>query len=263
MIWITTLCLLAVALWLFFNALNERRWVEAHSHDETVASDEGLLPSLTSMTKTASPHAGSGTPDARPSQPLERAAETLKTGAGKVGKQVNDARKSAAEIYERARQSDGALGENSTAARLATKTREKASVLNQKLDAGMKSVSSLTTNSSDGNGGSFRDKAAATSSNVKQKIGDVTQKVAQGVKHSAENLTGKTNASGEESVISKVAGKVSDGMSAVTQKLDHAAARRATHASQDDLVAKVSSNVNAEVDKVNNKIVGQNDKPAS
>ncbi|MGK0321637.1 MAG: hypothetical protein ACI9JP_003831, partial [Granulosicoccus sp.] len=55
MIWITTLCLLAVALWLFFNALNERRWVEAHSHDETVASDEGLLPSLTGLTKTANP----------------------------------------------------------------------------------------------------------------------------------------------------------------------------------------------------------------
>ena len=38
MIWIATLCLLAVAAWLFFNALNERRWVEAHSHDETVAA---------------------------------------------------------------------------------------------------------------------------------------------------------------------------------------------------------------------------------
>ena len=50
MIWITTLCLLAVFAWLMFNGLNERRWVQAHAHDETVASDEGLLPSLSSLT---------------------------------------------------------------------------------------------------------------------------------------------------------------------------------------------------------------------
>ena len=50
MIWITSLCLLAVFAWLVFNGLNERRWVQAHAHDETVASDEGLLPSLSSLT---------------------------------------------------------------------------------------------------------------------------------------------------------------------------------------------------------------------
>ena len=53
MIWIATLCLLAIAVWLFFNALNERRWVESHSHDETVASDEGLLANFTALTRTA------------------------------------------------------------------------------------------------------------------------------------------------------------------------------------------------------------------
>lgn len=51
--WIATLCLLAIAAWLFFNALNERRWVETHKHDETVASDEGLFASLTALTGTA------------------------------------------------------------------------------------------------------------------------------------------------------------------------------------------------------------------
>jgi len=50
MIWIATLCLLAVAAWLFFNALNEKRWVEAHSHDETVAADRGILPDISKYT---------------------------------------------------------------------------------------------------------------------------------------------------------------------------------------------------------------------
>lgn len=46
MIWIATVVLLFVAAWLFFNGLNEKRWVEAHSHDETVASDQGLFAGL-------------------------------------------------------------------------------------------------------------------------------------------------------------------------------------------------------------------------
>ena len=248
MIWITTLCLLAVAIWLFFNALNERRWVEAHSHDETVASDEGLLPSLTGLTKTAMPTSDGGTPQPVEGTPLERAAAKLKTGSEKLGGQVSDAKKSAGEMYERARQSDGALGENSAVGKFATKTREKASVLNQKLDAGMKSASSLKTGSADGSGESFLAKAAAAT-------GGVTQKVAQGVKNSADNLSGKTNASGDESIISKLAGKVSSGMGAVDQKLDRAAAKRSTAASNDDLMSQAASKVSAKVGEVDSKIV--------
>ena len=255
MIWITTLCLLAVALWLFFNALNERRWVEAHSHDETVASDEGLLPSLTGLTKTASPSSDGGTPVYAQESAIERAAAKLKTGSEKLGDQVSDAKKSASEMYERAKQSDGALGENSTVGRLASKTREKASVLNEKLDAGMKSASSLTTGSSDGNGESFLNKAAAATGSMTKKAavvsGSVTQKVAQSVKHSADNLSGKTNAAGDESIISKVASKVSSGMDAVDQKLERTTAKRSTAGANEDLVSEVSS----KVDEVSPKIV--------
>lgn len=59
MIWITTLCLLFVIAWLLFNGLNERRWVKAHSHDETVASDEGLMYSLSAATRSGNPSSGS------------------------------------------------------------------------------------------------------------------------------------------------------------------------------------------------------------
>lgn len=31
--------------WLVINGLNEMRWVQAHSHDEEVASDKGIIPS--------------------------------------------------------------------------------------------------------------------------------------------------------------------------------------------------------------------------
>ncbi len=200
MIWITTLCLLAVAAWLFFNALNERRWVEAHSHDETVASDEGLMPSLTARTKTAS-SADSGTPGYSGDSAITRASDKLK-----------GAKQKASDMYERAKQPDGALSEDSFAGRTMSKAKEQASKLNKKIDAGMKSASSVKDGSAESEG-SVLGRAAA-------KSGDLTQKAAQKVKASADSLVGKTNAQGEEGMISKIAGKVSGGMAAVDQKLD-------------------------------------------
>jgi len=179
MIWITTLCLLAVAAWLFFNALNERRWVEAHSHDETVASDEGLLASFSEKTASA---------------PADSAL-------GRAAGHYQGARKKASDMYERAKQPDGALGEKSIAGRTFSKAKEKASQLNQKIDSGMKSASSVKDGPSDGEG-SFLGRAA------------------QKVKASADNLAGKTNSDGKEGMLSKVAGKVSGGMAAVDNKLD-------------------------------------------
>lgn len=82
MIWIATLCLLAIAAWLFFNALNERRWVEAHQHDETVASDEGLLANFTALTRTATPSSDPNDPNATVKTPLGRAVDKVQqTGA--------------------------------------------------------------------------------------------------------------------------------------------------------------------------------------
>jgi len=54
MIWIATVFLLFVVAWLFINGLNEKRWVESHSHDETVASDQGLFAGLGARTPIAS-----------------------------------------------------------------------------------------------------------------------------------------------------------------------------------------------------------------
>lgn len=35
----------ALIVWLVMNGLNEMRWVQAHSHDEEVAADPGIIPS--------------------------------------------------------------------------------------------------------------------------------------------------------------------------------------------------------------------------
>lgn len=63
MIWITTICLLLVFAWLLFNGLNERRWVKAHSHDESVASDEGLLYNLSARKNSGTAEGGTASAD--------------------------------------------------------------------------------------------------------------------------------------------------------------------------------------------------------
>lgn len=247
MIWITTLCLLAVALWLFFNALNERRWVEAHSHDETVASDEGLLPSLTALTGTAATGSSdTGTPSNGQETPLARATAKLQQGSEKIGEQLKGAKQSASEMYEKAKEPGGALAEGSPVNRAASKAREQASKLNQKLDEKMKSASSLTTGSGENGDQSILQKAAATST-------DLTHKVAKKVADSADGLTGKTNAAGEESIVSKVAGKVSSGMHAVENKLEGVAAKRNSDTSSESLVSEASAKVSSEVDSLSDK----------
>jgi len=99
MIWIATICLLAIAAWLFFNALNERRWVEAHSHDETVAADKGLFPSFSKPEDTYTVNqvnTGVGKKVAKIRQKtaeigdkLEQTAAVSNSGGLRTGKSVN------------------------------------------------------------------------------------------------------------------------------------------------------------------------------
>jgi len=49
MIWLITLFLIALFAWLLLNGINEKQWVDAHMHDENVASDKGLFASFTAL----------------------------------------------------------------------------------------------------------------------------------------------------------------------------------------------------------------------
>ena len=58
MIWIATICLLALFSWFLFNGLNERRWVESHQHDENVSTDQGLFPTYSKLSRAPMPEGG-------------------------------------------------------------------------------------------------------------------------------------------------------------------------------------------------------------
>lgn len=129
--WIATLCLLAIAVWLFFNALNERRWVEAHSHDETVASDEGLLANFTALTRTA-------TPTGDPSAP----GEVIQTPLGRAVSKVQETTAMANARFQEQRAA-AARGEDTVIGRTYSKVTAKNGVVRQTADRVVTGIGAL------------------------------------------------------------------------------------------------------------------------
>ena len=129
--WIATLCLLAIAVWLFFNALNERRWVEDHSHDETVASDEGLLANFTALTRTANP---TGDPNAP--------GEVIQTPLGRAVAKVQETTAMANAKFQEQREA-AARGEDTVIGRTYAKVTAKDGVVRQTADKMATGIGSL------------------------------------------------------------------------------------------------------------------------
>ena len=49
MFFLAFIFLVALIVWLVMNGLNEMRWVQAHSHDDEVAADQGIIPSMADL----------------------------------------------------------------------------------------------------------------------------------------------------------------------------------------------------------------------
>ena len=86
MIWLITLFLLAVFAWFLLNGLNEKQWVDAHMHDETVASDKGLFSSFTSL--------GDGDNDDKVGNVVGNLKKKSAEASSALGEKFSDARQS-------------------------------------------------------------------------------------------------------------------------------------------------------------------------
>lgn len=103
MLWISTLCILAVAAWLFFNALNERRWIEAHKDEEGVSNDPGLIPGFHDSNSSTLPEDNFSISQSDSS--IARMAVDLKKKTTKLGESIE--RKAAAKFSDNAPQTGG------------------------------------------------------------------------------------------------------------------------------------------------------------
>jgi len=88
MIWLITLFLLAIFAWLLLNGINEKQWVDAHLHDENVASDKGLFASFTAL--------GEGDEEDKVGNVVANVKKKSAEASGKIGEKVSEARQSEA-----------------------------------------------------------------------------------------------------------------------------------------------------------------------
>jgi len=86
MIWLITLFLLAIFAWLLLNGINEKQWVDAHLHDENVASDKGLFASFTAL--------GEGDEEDKVGNVVANVKKKSAEASSKFGEKISEARES-------------------------------------------------------------------------------------------------------------------------------------------------------------------------
>jgi len=252
MIWICTLCLLAVAAWLFFNALNERRWVEAHSHDETVASDQGLFPSLTGSTGTGQPDGSGKVSIAQENSGFARAVTSVQQKTSNLGERLFESKAAAARISDPEQAPRSAREEDTFFGRAVAKIGQRVEKLDAKLDEKMKSASRATQNFSSSKAGNLldttREKIASQSGLVEQKMTNLKNRLAH------------SDSENENGTFTKAVSRVSAGIDKMESKLGEQMAKGREHLSkkndqspEDDLLTRVSAKIGAKVNELSDK----------
>lgn len=86
MIWLISLFLIALFAWLLLNGINEKQWVDAHMHDETVSSDKGLFASFTAL--------GEGDNEDKVGNVMQNIKSKSAEATSAVGEKISEARQS-------------------------------------------------------------------------------------------------------------------------------------------------------------------------
>ncbi|MFK7994734.1 MAG: hypothetical protein AB8B87_11395 [Granulosicoccus sp.] len=244
MIWICTIFLLIVAAWLFFNALNERRWVQAHSQDETVAADKGLFPAFSTRTGTGSLPADGKLSINQESSIFARTVSRIQNSTSGLGEKYFDAKAAAARIDDPTQRPRSAREENTLFGRAVARIGAKAESIDQKLDVKMKQASSFITRSANN-----EDPFARASRQVAATSVDMVDKMKKG----AMNI--HRPKADDRTLFGKVLGKVSGGMEKFeAQVKTRASTTRSPEAKPDeDLVSRVTSKIGSTIKKLDKK----------
>ena len=234
MIWISTLCLLFVAAWLFFNALNEKRWVEAHSHDESVASDEGLLGGFSLRTGTGQTGVNGKVSIDQENTRFARAVTKVKNQTTVWGDKLIESKVSEARIKDGEERPGSVREENTLFGRAVARVSGSADRREQQFGDKMNS-SSHQSGSTDSSVGGTEGLVARTSRKVAAKSEEVTQIVASGAKSLSQNLSSRRVSAKDSNVDSKMADSRRSSGDKVKDPVSRASARVS------DSISKMSS----------------------
>lgn len=256
MIWICTLSLLAIAAWLFFNALNERRWVQAHSHDETVAIDQGFLPNFTTRTSSGIPGSQGKVTIGQETTPFARAVSKVQDKTSKYGEKFIESRAAAARLDNNGQRPRSAGEENTLFGRAVSRVGDSVGRMDRKLDEKMKAASSQGSSRQEFAGGEDEGLFARATRKVAASSEELTHRVANRARNMAQGYGDGRTASEEEGVFGKMVGKVSGGIDKFEAKVDARVARNRTASGEgEDLVTRVANKVGNKVNEIDEKIV--------
>ena len=281
-----TVFMLAILAWLFFNAMNEKRWVEAHSHDESVASDQGFLPSFSSVSQSmrADGKAGGKVSIDQEDTRFARAVAGVKRRTAKYSDGLE--RRAAAARVDDANRPRSAADENDFFGRMVKRVGGFTQNMDAKIDRRMQSgrqvgeqaprrsdsgsgTGSGSGSSSDGSSGSDTSSHVASQTSAFERM---ASKVAAGDDALGERMKqtynartapdGQTRSFAEEKgVFNSIVGKVSGVIEKVEGKVDerlkksHVDPADRDDPKNDDFLGRMSSKIGRRIDDVNERLV--------
>ena len=263
MIWISTLCLLCIAAWLFFNALNEKRWVEAHSHDESVASDEGLLGGFSLRTGTGHTGVDGKVSIDQENTRFARAVAKVKNQTTVWGDKLIESKVSEARIKDGEQRPASVREENTLFGRAVARVSSSSDRREQQFGEKM-NPAGHHDGQADSNERSSEGLVARTTRKVANKSDEISQMVASGAKNLSQSLSDKRADSKDAGMFERAVTKVSGGMDKMDAKADSRRARTRSDADDrnTDPVARASSKVSETISEMSNRKVkdaGDND----
>jgi len=242
MIWIATLCLLAVAAWLLFNGINERRWVQAHSHDETVAADEGFLPDFSAMVAKRRVDGDGKVPISEEDTFFARAVSKVREKSAGVSEKL-EARVAAA---------DGPSFFDRSVERVRGATDKVGGMMDERMRRErMKGEEAAAGRPITEEGGLFPGAVGW----VSEKTGAVGERLAERAKRSTGADGQRVSLEEEDSLFARAVKKVGGSLERVEGKLDAQAAK--SHDQDEDFLTRTSRKVGPGMERIDERIVEQ------
>lgn len=264
MIWIVTLCLLATFAWFLFNAINEKRWVDAHSHDEAVARDQGFLPSFSSVKSAVSSDADGKVSLSQENTRLARAVAKVQEKTAKASGYIE---RKAAEGRGDGTRPASVRDEDSFFGRTAAKVAGASDAIGSKLDERMRKASERTSRSDepgadDGVFGRAVAKVAGANRSLEERAAERAKRNAERTRE-RERAPGDGAAKGGAGFFDRMVDKVGTQSARLDAKLDARAerARESGEASgpglarDDDFLSRASARIGARINEADERIV--------
>lgn len=248
-----TVFMLVITAWLFFNALNELRWVQAHSHDESVASDPGFLPNFSSVSHSMGLDGSSGKVSIdQENTAFARTVAKVRSKTARFSEGLE--KRAAAARVEPGDRPRSAGDEDSFFGRMVDRVRG----LNQRVDDGLEQRMEASRNAGESapRGGAMASQTTAFE-RLASRVGERDEALAERITRKAKDR----EASGNSGYFNKIVATVSGWLEAVDRRVDARLQKSRVEPSErndparDDLIGRTAMKVGTRVNDATDRLI--------